>query len=51
MVGLFLIVFISKKWKYSLRSIHKDLVKCGMKIGMSEKFGNKGGLIIRLNIF
>jgi hypothetical protein len=45
-----MIMFISKKWAHSLRSVHKDMVKTGMKIGVSEKYGNKGGIVIRISI-
>lgn len=35
MVGLFMIMLISKKWAHTLRSVHRDMVKTGMKIGVS----------------
>ena len=47
MVGVMLILFISEKWKNSLKGIHKDLVKTGA----GGQFGNKGGVTIRVNIF
>lgn len=45
-----MIMFINKKWIHSLRSVHKDIVKTGIKIGVSEKYGNKGGIVIRISI-
>lgn len=45
-----MIMFINKKWIHSLRSVHKDIVKTGIKIGVSEKYGNKGGIVIRVSI-
>ncbi len=30
-----MIMFISKKWAHTLRSVHKDIVKTGIKIGVS----------------
>lgn len=50
MVGLFMIIFINKKWAHTLKSVHKDIVKTGMTIGVSEKYGNKGGIVIRISI-
>lgn len=50
MVGLFMIMYINKKWAHTLRSVHKDIVKTGIKIGVSEKYGNKGGIVIRISI-
>jgi phosphatidylinositol-bisphosphatase len=47
MVGLCLIIFINEHWKNTLRSVHKDTVKTGM----GGSFGNKGGVVIRINIF
>lgn len=43
-------MYINKKWAHTLRSVHKDVVKTGIKIGVSEKYGNKGGIIIRISI-
>ena len=42
-----MILFINEKWKNSLRSVHKDTVKTGM----GGQFGNKGGVVIRINIY
>lgn len=47
MVGLFLVIFISDKWKSTLKDLHKDIVKTGF----GGKTGNKGGITIRINIF
>lgn len=47
MVGIMLILFISESWKNTLKSVHKDTVKTGM----GGTFGNKGGAVIRINIF
>lgn len=47
MVGICLIIFINQSWKNTLRSVHKDTVKTGM----GGTFGNKGGAVIRVNIF
>ena len=46
-----MIIFISKKWIHAIKSIHKDIVKTGIKIGVSEKYGNKGGVLVRINVF
>jgi hypothetical protein len=35
MVGLFMIIFINKKMIHSIKSIHHDIVKTGIKIGVS----------------
>lgn len=50
MIGLFLIMFISKKWIHALKAVNKDIVKTGLRIGVSEKYGNKGGIVIRITI-
>lgn len=47
MVGILLLVFISQDWKGAIRSVHKDTVKTGY----GGTFGNKGGVVIRVNIY
>lgn len=47
MVGLFLIIYINENWKNSVKSIHRDTVKTGY----GGTFGNKGGIVIRMNIY
>lgn len=47
MVGLCMILFINENWKNALKSIQKDSVKTGY----GGSFGNKGGIVIRINIF
>ncbi len=47
MVGLFLIIFVSNRWKESIKSVHCDLVKTGQ----GGLFGNKGAVVIRVKIY
>jgi phosphatidylinositol-bisphosphatase len=47
MVGICLIIFINKSKKDTLKTIQKDTVKTGM----GGSFGNKGAVIIRINIY
>ena len=42
-----MIIFINETWKNALRSVHKDIVKTGY----GGQFGNKGGVVIRINLF
>jgi phosphatidylinositol-bisphosphatase len=46
LVGMWMIVYIANKWKTSIKGVFKESVKTGM----GGKYGNKGGVIIRIKI-